>query len=273
MVGMSTAVSRNKAVATLSFECTACGAVFLLPPETISLTCPHCDSAYAVKETESRELIPPEGIIPFKFEAEEAEKKARSWVQKQFSAKKPPRLTTITGIYLPAWTFDLAGYVRWVGSEVENEVFCEVSGKEIISYDDIFVPASAPLPPYLKLVLAEFEAADVLPYKPEYTATWLAESYKISMSDAALEARLLAFTDAQKKLRKSDKFRQITGLRFASDEIIIASFKLVLVPVWIGYLRFDGKVQDLMINGMNGTVYGPKPPGRIQKFAKWLLAD
>jgi DNA-directed RNA polymerase subunit RPC12/RpoP len=273
VVGMSTAVSRNKALATLSFECKACGAIFLLPPETISLTCPHCDSVYAINETETRELIPPEGIIPFKFDAEEAEKLARGWVKKQFSLSKVPRLAALTGIYLPAWTFDISGFVGWKGTEYENERFYEISGKEIISYDDIFVAASAPLPAYFNELLAEFSAQDVLPYKAEYTANWLAETYKTSMSDAALTARLLAFTDSQKMLSRQEKLRHVSGLRFTSDEMMIASFKLVLVPVWIGHIKIDRQDHELTINGSSGRVFGPKPPGKLQKLAQWLLGN
>ncbi|MEN8240913.1 MAG: hypothetical protein ABFS17_03240 [Chloroflexota bacterium] len=273
IVGMSTAVSRNKASATLSFECKACGAIFLLPPETISLTCPHCDSAYTIEESETRELVPPEGIIPFKFKAPEAEKLGRRWVQQAYSLKKPPTLSALSGIYLPAWTFDIAGYVRWRGMAYENEKYHEISDKEVISYDDIFIPASAPLPSHFSKLLAEFEASDVVPYKAEFTATWLAETYKISMSDAALEARAMAYKNFQTLLKRKEKMRQISNLRFASDEITIASFKLVLVPVWIAHFRMKRVTHDLTINGMTGSVYGPKPPGKLQKFAKWLLED
>jgi DNA-directed RNA polymerase subunit RPC12/RpoP len=273
VIGISTSAGRNKALATLSFECTACGAIYLLPPETLSLTCPHCDSAYAITESETRELIPPEGIIPFKYSTEKARKLARSWVREVHTPDKAPHLSDFTGIYLPAWTFDIAGYVRWRGTEYEEEHFIEVSGKEIISYDDIFIPASAPLPPYFSQLLKQFHADDVVPYKAEYTATWLAETYKISMSDAALEARSVAFNDAKKTLSKTEKLRGITGLRFASDEITLASYKLVLVPVFLGHFTVNSESHALTINGMTGTVFGPKPPGRLKKFAKWLLED
>jgi DNA-directed RNA polymerase subunit RPC12/RpoP len=273
VVGISTAAGRNKALATLSFKCKACGAIFLLPPETLSLTCPHCDSVYSITETETRELIPPEGIVPFQFEAVEAAKLARAWVRKHHAPKKSIHLSRFTGIYLPTWTFDVAGYVRWRGRIYEDEAFLEVNGKEVIDFDDIFVAASAPLPPYFTELLAQFTADDVCPYKTEYTANWLAETYKISMSDAALEARSLAFTEAKKMLAHKDELRRISNIQFASDEILLASFKLVLVPVWIGHFSMNSVTHDLTINGHTGTVFGPKPPSKFKKVVDWLLSD
>jgi hypothetical protein len=273
IVGISTAAGRSKALATRSFECRACGAVFLLAPETLSLTCPHCESAYSINKSEMRELVPPEGIIPFKFQAVEALKLAREWVRQTHSPKKAPHFTPRTGIYLPAWTFDVAGYVGWRGRIHEEDAIINVSGKEVIDYDDIFVPASAPLPPYYEELLVQFRAADVVPYDQDYIANWLAETYKISMSDAALEARSQAFKDAKKTLARKDELRRISGLKFTSDEMILTSFKLVLVPVWIGHYSLNGDSHDLTINGYNGTVFGPKPPGKLRKLADWLLGD
>lgn len=273
VVGISTAAGRNKAVATLSFECRACGAIFLLPPETLSLTCPHCDSAYSIRKSETRELVPPEGIIPFQFDAVEAARKARGWFRTAYSAQKAAHISRFRGLYLPAWTFDVAGYVRWRGMIHQEEQYIEVTGKEVISYDDVFVAASAPLPPFFDQVLEQFTAKDVVAYDPEYTANWLAETYKVPMSDAALEARAAVFTHARQKLSQKEDLRRISRLRFASDEITMESFKLVLVPVWIGTFTLESVIHDLTINGFTGTVFGPKPPSRLEKFADWLLGD
>jgi predicted RNA-binding Zn-ribbon protein involved in translation (DUF1610 family) len=273
VVGISTTAGQVKALATLSFECRACGAIFLLPPETLSLSCPHCDSAYSITKTETRELIPPEGIVPFKFEATEAVKLARAWVRKVHAPKKTPHFSRFRGIYLPAWTFDVSGYVGWRGRIYEDETYLTVKGKEVINYDDIFVPACTTLPPYFDQLLAQFSAEDVQPYQADYTANWLAETYNIAMSDAAIEARSLAFKDAKMVLARKDELKRISNLQFTSDEIMMTSFKLVLVPVWIGHFTLEGETHDLIVNGYTGTVFGPKPPGTLKKLANWLLGD
>jgi DNA-directed RNA polymerase subunit M/transcription elongation factor TFIIS len=273
VVGISTAAGQNKALATLSFECKACGAVYLLPPETLSLSCPHCDSAYAITKSETRELIPPEGIVPFKFDAAEAVKLARTWVRKTYSPKKTPHFSRFRGIYLPAWTFDVAGYVGWRGRIAEEDTVMNVSGKEIISYDDVFVPASKTRPPFFDQLLAQFSAGDVVSYQADYTASWLAETYTIAMSDAAIEARSRAFKEAKQTLARKEELRRIANLRFTSDEIMMASFKLVLVPVWLGHFTLEGETRDVTVSGHTSTVFGPKPPGTLEKLANWLLGD
>ena len=93
------------------------------------------------------------------------------------------------------------------------------------------------------------------------------------MSDAALEARSTAYNDAKKKLTRKEKLRGVSGLRFASDEITLASYKLVLVPVYLGHFTFNAETHALTINGMTGTVFGPKPLGKLKKFAKWLMEE
>ena len=64
-----------------AFQCQACAVEFLLAPETISVTCPYCDSVYVTETAESRELLPPQALIPFDVSHEIAEKHLRDWFQ------------------------------------------------------------------------------------------------------------------------------------------------------------------------------------------------
>jgi DNA-directed RNA polymerase subunit RPC12/RpoP len=104
VVAMATARGHRKPERTRVFRCTACGAPYVLAPQTLSLTCPYCGSAHVVEHAGTEELIPPDGIIPFQVpdparDVGEVSRKARTWL----------------GLYLPLWSFDLSGQVPWKG--------------------------------------------------------------------------------------------------------------------------------------------------------------
>ncbi len=276
IVDMARAQGHQKAQATQSFECKACGAVFLLAPEAISLTCPHCDSAYSITQSEIRELIPPEGIIPFAFDSNAAEKLLRTWIKKNDSKRADAYIEPFSGVYLPAWTFDVGGNIRWTGyviSHDDGEDYIPVKDERNVHLDDVFVAASKPLPKYFNSLLDEFDAKDVRPFSPKYIANWMAETYKIALSDAAIEGRSRAFQLAKEVTTRKSRLGNVKNLSFYSDQLMILSFKLVLVPVWMGHYSMDGERFDVLLNGKTGEVYGEKSPGVLRKWVNWLLDD
>ena len=54
-----------------SLKCESCGAAFALPPLQVSGKCPFCGSAHVITAS-TGELIEPEGILPFQFDADAA---------------------------------------------------------------------------------------------------------------------------------------------------------------------------------------------------------
>ncbi len=272
VLGISTALGHQKAQAVQSFECNACGAVYLLSPETLSLTCPHCDSVYANLKTQTRTLIPPDGIIPFKIDARKAYQQASDWIISNNPKIDSLNLSRLTGLYLPAWTFDIAGKLSWTGYiSANDDTLIPVRNEGGIHLDDIFVAATSPVPPFFAEILAGFSPQDVKPYAAEYIAGWLAETYKLSMSDAAVEARSLAYQKAKAILIEQEHLKDIQKLQFYSDRMRLAAYKMVLVPVWLGGYTLYTERYPVTINGKTGQVFGDKPPSFLDKIADWLL--
>ncbi|MGD8458109.1 MAG: hypothetical protein PVF83_17160 [Anaerolineales bacterium] len=270
VVGISTIAGHKKAKTMQSFTCKACGAVYLISPEVLSLTCPHCESTFSIKKTETSELIPPEGIIPFVVSRDEVEHIIIRWL-KNNQVNKIPFFESITGIYLPVWTFDVNGLVKWTGQLSEEDSYYPTSGQKLFSFDDILIPACEQQPHEFMEILAGFDSGNILAYSPKYTANWLAESYTIMMSDAAIEAHSQAFMTAKRILRKKDELREMINPFFSSAELFIEAFKLILVPVWIGTYMFTNTRYHLTINGMSGDIRGELPPTRLQRFTNWLI--
>ena len=78
---MATARGHQRPVAMRAMQCQSCSVDFLLSPETLSLTCPYCDSVYVVENAGTREVIPPQAIIPFASTHEEAGRALQKWFE------------------------------------------------------------------------------------------------------------------------------------------------------------------------------------------------
>lgn len=272
VVGIATARGHQQARAMQAFECRACGAVYLLGPQMLSLTCAHCDATYSVIQAEVRELVPPEGIVPMAVSREGAAKALRAWYQTYKRELSGADILSLTGVYLPAWTFDLEGAIRWSGMvEYQEGRPVPVSDSHPIHYDDVFIPASRPAGEHLARLMWEFRAGDLVPFNGEYLANWLAESYQRTMAEAAVDARAAVFQHARHKRAKKSKLGNVLNLQFYSDDIIVTAFRLALVPVWIGSVRMDGEPVEVLVNGKSGQVYADPPKGLGARLADWLL--
>jgi Zn finger protein HypA/HybF involved in hydrogenase expression len=271
VVGISTIAGQKKAETTQSFTCKACGAVYLISPEALSLTCPHCDSSYSIQQAEVSELIPPEGIIPFTVSKDKVGKIIIQWLMDN-QVKKTPHIENFTGIYLPAWSFDICGLIKWTGQLSENEPYFPSSDQRYFSFNDVLIPACIRRPAMFMEVLTGFNPDDIIAFSPKYTANWLAESYTIPMSDAAIEAHSQAFKSAKQTLRDKDEIDNLINVNFSSADLFIEAFKLILVPVWIAVYIFSGTGYHVTINGRSGEILGELPPTRLQRLTKWLTS-
>jgi DNA-directed RNA polymerase subunit RPC12/RpoP len=270
VVGISTAAGHKKAEITQSFTCKACGAIYLVSPEVLSITCPHCDSTYSIQKIETREFIPPEGIIPFSITKEEGERNIITWLQNN-RVSKLPHIQALSGMYLPVWTFDISGLVKWTGGISQREIFYPSTGQRNFSFDDILVPACIQQPFKFSEILLGFDTNDIIPYSPKFTVNWLAQTYTKTMSNAAIEARSQAFAIAKRILNNEEEIVDFNNTNFSSAELFIEAFKLILVPVWIGVYVFSGTSFNVTINGMSGNLHGELPPTGLQRLSKWLL--
>ena len=83
LIAMATRKGHLHPVTRQTFNCQGCGINFLLSPQQLSITCPYCGSAYAVRSGQSRELIDPHLILPFTVEEKQADQAFRAWLQDQ----------------------------------------------------------------------------------------------------------------------------------------------------------------------------------------------
>jgi DNA-directed RNA polymerase subunit RPC12/RpoP len=265
IVALATSKGHARPVATESLQCQGCGASFVLPPQTISQNCPYCASPHVVEQAETRELIPPEGIVPFAVTQEDAQRAAMEWYRangfKVLSVNALP-----SGIYLPVWTFDVGGEIPWTCLVEEKDAWVPHSGSEIVYENDMLVAASHTLSKSLTEEIDVFPLTRLAPYDPRYLADWFAETYQISVSDASLVARWRILDEQRRKIEVNigEAFKDLT---ISSTRLIFESYKLILVPLWIARYRYEQKWYNVVVNGQTGEVRAEKPR---QGIGGWL---
>jgi len=275
LVAMATVRGHRKPVSMQVFHCQGCGAEFILPPNLISTSCAYCESPHVVSLENERELLQPDGVIPHAFDREQARHILEDWVARHGSYPQDgvefPR-----GAYLPVWTFDIGGEIGYRGERVPVErksrfdsvATIHVSDTYPVYINDLAVPASRKIATRFSRLLPGYDLRETRPYDPRYLASWPAEVYDVPMADASLDAREQAY--ARYKRIIPARIPDLYNLRTTSEGLTIESFKLVLVPVWITEIPFDGKGYTLLVNGQNGLVEGDTPAKPKAGLLEWL---
>jgi predicted RNA-binding Zn-ribbon protein involved in translation (DUF1610 family) len=259
LIAMATARGHRAPVAMQIFHCQGCGAEFILPPDVLSTTCAYCDSPYVIRLESSREMLSPEGIIPHAFDQKQASRLLADWLE-QNGMKPLGKTGAPRGVYLPVWTFDLGGAIGYRGDQHEvdegfrrsSQQIVHVEGEYPVHLDDLPVPASCKVASGLAHLLPTFALKAIRPYDPRYLADWAAEVYDVPMAEASLEARSQAYQWFKRKL--PGEITALFNLKISSANLVVESFKLVLVPVWMAEMPFEGKKYLVLINGQNGVV-------------------
>ncbi len=286
IVALATAKGHSKPVGMHPFECQGCGASFLLASNALSLSCAYCGSAHVVELPETRQLIPPEGLIPFRVSEQAARRAFREWL-KEKKLQGKTQVTPVRGFYLPTWTFDLVGEIRWQcqtyrDDSIEFDVrgipvsfsnrshrLLREEGSHPVLEDDILVPASQKLPADLIVDAAKgYALSGVVPYDEAYLADWPAEVYDVSVSDASLVARREMLEKARRSVQThlSASLGYVKDLRLNTSGVLVESFKLILLPVWVARYYNEGEVYHVVINGQTGDVWAQEPRSWLQKL-------
>lgn len=275
LVAMAAARGHRQPVSTRILHCQGCGAEFILAPNLLSTNCVYCESPHVVSLENERELLGPEGVIPHMFDREQVRSILEAWIEGQ-GWRLQGGVDFPRGTYLPVWTFDIGGEIIYRGDKAQVEsksVFdtdtkIQVRDTYPVYIDDLAVPASRMLAARFSRLLPGFDLRETRPYDPRYLASWPAEVYDVPMADASLDARQQAYAHYKRII--PSRIPDIYNLRTSSEGLTIESFKLVLVPVWITEISFEGKGYTLLVNGQNGQVGGDTPARPKVGLLEWL---
>ena len=261
IVAMATMKGHGKPLQEQVFHCKGCGAEFILPPNQISSNCAYCDSPHVVNLETSKDLLAPNSILPHAFDQKHATRSLIEWVQSH-NIKPEKKVDLPRGIYLPMWTFDIGGFIDYTSETVQYEEngfnndrerkVIRIEDKYPVLENDLALPASRKLSAVFMKLIPGFDLSALKEYDPRYLASWLAEVYDVPMADASLDARSQAFNRLKKQLPYL--LNGMNLVRTSSAGMLVESFKLVLLPVWMTELPFDGREHLVLINGQSGAV-------------------
>jgi len=287
IIAMATARGHGKPLQEQVFHCNGCGAEFILPPNQISSSCAYCDSPHVVSLEKTKDLLAPDGIIPHAFDQKRAIKLLIDWVEGN-GVTPEKKVDLPRGLYLPLWTFDVGGAVDYTYEivkakksfkyrelELAREEPVRITNQYPIMVNDLPLPASKkPSSVFLRLI-PTFDMKSIKPYDPRFLSSWPAEIYDVPMADASLDARSQAYKKYKDNLPTLINNANI--VHTSSANLVIESFKLNLLPVWMTEIPFDGCEHLVLINGQNGVVssdlFEKQEEGGLMGFLADLLND
>lgn len=255
------------------FTCQQCGATTILPKAQTSDHCPFCGSAAFVAAPEEGELLPPQGVIPMGLEAEHVRKAVKAWLGRGFFAPDDLALlardSRLRPAYVPFWTFNATLNARWSGYVSEghgrSQRWVWRTGERIFFYTNHLQPGTRALPADLLTQIKAFDLSALVEYKPEYLAGWPAATYDISLADASLAGREAMIADAKKELfLKAAGGAMVRDLEVTGGDFTGQTYKFVMLPLWVGAYRYQGKTFRVLVNGQTGKVVGDKPVDQVK---------
>lgn len=271
IAALATAKGHSQPVAMRSMQCLGCATEFVLSPEMLSLTCPYCDSVYVTETAETHEILPPQALIPFSISQNEVQLTMRAWFKRHGIER--PRISALVGIYLPVWTFDISGEMAWKGMKQQGNQWVPVSGSKYVMRDDVLVPAAKRLSKTMSKELPDFDYDQLVAYDARYLADWPAERYQVTLADASLRGRKQVINDLRRKPHEMTHGERVKDFSLQAKGIIVESYKLILVPLWLLHFKVEDTVYEVIINGQTGNVRGERPQNVVGKLFSWLKGE
>lgn len=279
----------------VTIKCEACGADTTFDQNVVSQDCAFCGSPLVVDNGQSKSLLQPKALLPFKIKDKEAMDMFKTWLKKLWWApnklKHYARSGKIAGVYIPYWTYDSNTNTFYRGergddyqetetftnSEGETETrtvtktnWRNVSGNVHEVFDDVLVPASQSLPRKYVEKLEPWDLDQLLPYDSKYLSGFKAESYQIGVKEG--------FQKAQNKMEvviRNSINRDIGGdhqkIHSMNTNYNDTTFKHILLPLWISAYRFNNKTYRFLVNARTGEVQGERPYSWIKIVAAIIV--
>lgn len=258
-----------------SVHCDNCGLEFSLDESQIASVCPMCSSTH-LAQSKQESGIPPEGIIPFAIDQDEAQKRFHAWVKRRWFApnklKKSYGEGNLVGMYLPFWTYDASVISHYSGDGGTNRTVKDKDGKErtvtdwrhvsgIVSstFDDVLVCASTKQE-HVDGILPYNTSKNAKPYSPGYLSGYYAEVYKIK-ADSAFQTAKGIMDSRMEDIARSEILQRYDEARVNSIDSTFSdvTYKHLLLPLWSSAFGYNGKTYSYLINGETGKVSGDRP--------------
>jgi hypothetical protein len=226
-----------------------------------------------VVDSGERETYLPNALIPFRVDEAAAKRALKDWLDRTL-LDKAVKVASGAALYVPVWAFDLSGSVGWRGLKQSERKpstaellfgggrrgvqWVAASGDQPVLHGNVLVLAAGKWAEACLGALKAFNLDEAAPYDEGYLANWAAETYTLAVGDASLQARQQVLLEEQAHIR-AGLGGQVRDLTFISSGLVVDSFRLLLLPVWMAIYTLGEKRFQVVINGQSGAVFGQKP--------------
>lgn len=273
--------------------CQNCHAETTFEPNVSSGFCPFCDTPLVVKSSSSHKIHKPSYLLSFELDNKRARESYKQWLSKLFWApsdlKKYAESEHFQGIYLPYYTFDCKTSTEYSGQrgdhyQEQRPVTVMENGRQVqrtqtvtktrwrpasgvVSdiFDDILVVGSQNLDIKKLQKINTWDLKSLKPYNEKYLSGFKTEVFKLKLEEGYERAKQKMQSQINMSIR-----RDIGGdqqrISHANTTYTEATFKEILLPIWLSSYRYRGKVYQILVNARTGKVSGNSP------VSKWKIA-
>jgi hypothetical protein len=147
--------------------------------------------------------------------------------------------------------------------QVMQTAWSPASGRVARKFDDVLVPATKSVNEGRLNALEPWDLPALCAYEPAYLAGFKAQRYQIDLPAGFEKAK-----EVMERVIEKDVRQDIGGDEQRIDRVQTATsnetFRHLLLPVWIGAYRFQGKVFQVMVNARTGEVQGERPYSAVK---------
>jgi ribosomal protein S27E len=271
----------------LQVNCDGCGSVVTFQPPEVAGTCPFCGGNIVAQARAADPLIAPDGVLPAKVGRADAQAEVRRWIESRWFApnglKRLARQDSISGVYLPFWSFTADTFSQYTGErgehyweteaytetddqgnsvertrQVERTAWYPAAGQVSRRFADVLVAASKAVPRHKLEALQPWDLERLCAYDASYLAGYKAQRYQVELGAGFDHAKELMAPAIQSDIRRDigGQEQRVTSVETAYQN---ALFQHLLLPVWIGAYRFQNKVFQVVVNARSGEVQGERP--------------
>ena len=281
------AVSETDLAEQLVVHCARCGAETTLGPNVTAGHCAFCGAAISA-EGESKKLIKPQALLPFRVPRARSLELFTQWIGKLWFApnalKRMARADAqrLRGVYLPFWTYDADTTTDYTGERGDDYTTTETytaqengrsvtrtrtvthtrwrpaAGRVSDHFDDLLIPAGGAMPRRIVDRLQPWDLNDLVPFADAYLAGFESESYRVDLvaGFGIAQQEMQPTIDATIRGDIGGDHQRIGGKDTTYANV---TFKHLLLPLWVCSYRFRDKVYRFVVNARTGEVQGERP--------------
>jgi DNA-directed RNA polymerase subunit RPC12/RpoP len=266
----------------MQVSCSSCGAIVNFTPPETATQCDFCGGKIVAQPKTADPLIAPEGVLPFSVPPPIAVSNFNKWLSSLWFA--PGALKTmasadkLSSVYIPYWTYDAATQSYYSGErgehyyeteyyeengqqksrQVRHTRWYDAAGQVARFFDDVCIPATKSLPEKYIKRLEPWDLHELKSYEPAYLSGHKAQTYQIALDEGFEHFKAIAQNVIRDDVR-SDIGGDEQQIHRVDTQYANITFKHLLLPIYAGAYRFNGKTFQIVVNGRTGEVQGERP--------------